>query len=143
MTRRNKMIVRKFEETIEKIEPTTMIQRVKVCLDLINLDTKELESMLEHEEEFLGAVEMVEDAEILANLDVDLTVNESMVNFIENPENYKSDYAKTLELKKTLEQTKKQINKKSNVVQELENSKRTNAFLRSMTLKDSRKRDIS
>ena len=126
----------KTEETIEKIEPTTVTKRVKVVNDLINLDTKELESLLENEEEFLDAVEMVEDAEMLANLDVDLSVNESMVNFIENPKNYKSDYAKTLELEKTLEETNKQINEKSNVVQELENAKKTITFLRNMTHKD-------
>ena len=124
------------EESIEKIEPTKVTQRVKVVNDLINLDTKELESMLDNEDEFLDAVELVEDAEILANLDVDLSVNESMVNYIEDPKNYKSDYAKTLELEKTMDETNKQINEKTNVVKELESAKRTITFLRGLTSKD-------
>ena len=141
----------KSEDTVEKIEPTTVPKKieptkktdpatvpkkVQVVHNLINLDTKELESLLAEEEEFLDAVEMVEDAEILGNLEVDLSVNQSMVDFIVDPKNYQSDYAKTLELEKSLENANKAINEDSKKEKELENAKKTIAFLRNLNLKD-------
>ena len=89
-----------------------------------NLDTNELDSLLEEEEEFLDAVENLENE---IGLGVDLSVNESMMKYYEDGEHNKSnispvtlrsDFARTLELEentnrifkdKELETAKKNI----------------------------------
>ena len=79
----------------------------------------ELESHLENEDEFKDAVESFEDN---IGLDIDLSVNESMLEFISNEANYRydfgsvtlhSDFAKTLELEEN-NRTNKTVDKKCN-----------------------------
>ena len=70
--------------------------KVKVVVqDLINLDTRELEMLLEEEEEYLDAVESLEEQEGILNCELE-TLDGSLINFWED-NRFKSDFARTLE----------------------------------------------
>ena len=96
-------------------------------IDMVNLNTNELESLLEEEEEFLDAVESLEDQ---LGLNVDLTVNDSMISFLQN--NYNSDFARTMEVEESVK-TKKEV---ANLNNELKKAKKTITFLREQLTKD-------
>ena len=70
-------------------------EKVKVVQDLINLDTRELEMLLEEEDEYLDAVESLEQQEGILNCELE-TLDESMIKFWED-NRFKSDFARTLE----------------------------------------------
>ena len=70
-------------------------EKVKVVHDLINLDTRELEALLEEEEEYLDAVETLEEQEGILNCELE-TLDGSLINFWEE-NRFKSDFARTLE----------------------------------------------
>ena len=119
----------KEEESTEKAVESTERDmsnstNTKVVHDLINLDTKELENLLENEEYFLDAVESLENN---LCLDVDLSVNESMIAFMQDQNNYQSVFARTVELEET-DKTRKE--NKGRLEKEVQNAKNTIVFLR-------------
>ena len=117
----------KKTESNKKTEPTQ--EPVIIGQNLMNLNTEELENLLEQEEDFLDAVENLEND---IGLDVNLSVNESLVLFMQDEKNYRSDFARTMELEQ-VEQSRKE---KVKLEIELENSKKTIAFLRLLNQKD-------
>ena len=105
----------------ETTKESTRPEQPIVVHDLINLDTKELESLLENQDEFLEAVKVLEHNQCL---DVDLSINESMIEYMQDPNNYRSDFAKTVELEEV------DKSKKNKLEKELETSKKTIIYLR-------------
>ena len=89
------------EESNKKPEPT---QEPVIVHNLINLNTAELDSLLEQEEDFLDAVETLEND---IGLDVNLSVNESLVLFMQDDKNYRSNFARTMELEQ-VDQSRKE-----------------------------------
>ena len=87
---------KRTEETSPKKDET-----VEVLLNTEEFKTVEGEV---EEEEFLDAVESLEDA---IGLDQDLTVNDSMIDFLLNEENYLGDFAGTMEMERNKVDKKK------------------------------------
>ena len=71
-------------------------EKVKLVHDLINLDTRELEALLEDEEEYMDAVETLEEQEGIVNYELE-SLDGSLINFWED-NRFKSDFARTLEM---------------------------------------------
>ena len=120
---------KKTTEVNKKAEEEPQSENMIVVHDLINLDTKELDNLLQNEEEFLDAVETLEDN---LGLNIDLTVNESMIAYIQDEGNYRSDFARTMEL----EVVDKSTNEQVKLQNQLNNAKKTIAFLRQISQKD-------
>ena len=91
----------KKTESNKNPEPT---QEPVIVHNLINLNTAELDSLLEQEEDFLDAVETLEND---IGLDVNLSVNESLVLFMQDDKNYRSNFARTMELEQ-VDQSRKE-----------------------------------
>ena len=117
------------KDSPQKSDEEPQPEKTNVVHDLINLDTKEIENLLEREEEFLDAVENLEND---LGLEVDLTINESMLAYIQDDKNYRSDFARTMEL----EESDNSRNEKIKLEKELINAKKTILFLRKLSLKD-------
>ena len=97
------------EEEVESTQRTEDISKKTEDFEEIQvnfLNTVEMEriEMEIEEEHFIDAVETLEEA---IGLDVDLTVNDSMVKYLENEENYTSDFGSTMELERNRSLMKK------------------------------------
>ena len=102
-----------IEEQNKADKSTVEMTAPKLVENPLFLDTNDVENLLENEEEFRRNVESLEYA---LGLDVNLSVNESMIEFIQDESNHnsdfgrepvKSDFAKTLELEEETKSKKK------------------------------------
>ena len=112
-------------------QPTNIQKKTdpRIVLDLINLNTRELDNLLEKEDEFMDAVENLENE---IGLGVDLSVNESMMRYFENDEHNKSNFGQltlTSNFARTLELEENNKSKKKSEV-ELKVAKKTVMDLR-------------